>query len=712
GQVTSTGPGDTHIVVSYDNAVVPVPVIRPYSNHIVLNPKNFAHPIDRLVSEKLNKLGIEPSNLCTDSEYIRRVSLDITGILPSSDSVSRFLSDTDPSKRERFAEQLLQSSSYAAWWATRFSDWTGNSDEQLNNALPFRNVATRLWYEWLRARLEKNVPYDDIVEGIVTAQSRNPDESYLDYCRNMTEACQPGNESQFAERKGMPLFWARRNFQSPEDRAIGFSYTFLGVRIECAQCHKHPFDQWSKDDFEQFAKLFSPIRTNQNLVASDARKERDQLVSELTGDKKVRGADLRRILYAAAKDGKTVPFGELMVNVRDLTDREKRARALAKKQGKTVKAPPIPTGRILGKPELISLNNDPRVLLMKWLREPSNPYFAKAIVNRVWSNYFGIGLVDPTDDMNLANPASNGPLLDHLANSFVENNYDLKWLHWSIVTSDTYQRSATPNVSNSLDQTNFARHIPRRLPAEVIYDAVVLATGSDQRADALRNNVSEMAIADGKPKRRNQQDFALEVFGQSLRETNCDCDRSDSPSLLQSIYLRNDVEMHQRLTDSRGWVSQVCKELQIPSPRVIGTPQVAANKQRAESIRKLILKQVARYKQASEAQQRKFRPQLERELKRASERLATLGFQTPNLDQLLKEKNPWPTATTAIPESRKAMKYDDLVNEAYLRTLSRFPDPEEAKISMDYIAESENPGDGVASLLWALVNTKEFIISH
>jgi len=250
GEVSIGESGDTHVVVSYDNAVVAVPVIRPYpSRSKKIQIDQSSHPIDRLVMQKLRKLNIQPSARCTDAEFVRRVSLDIAGILPAPDMVESFLKDKSPSKRERLIDSLLESDGYAAWWATRFSDWTGNSDEQLSNALPVRSGATRLWHEWLRNRIEANVPYDQIVEGIVTAESRNANESYLEYCEAMTAACQPGQESQFAKREGLPLFWVRRNFQTPEDRAIGFSYTFLGVRIECAQCHKHPFDKWSKDDF-------------------------------------------------------------------------------------------------------------------------------------------------------------------------------------------------------------------------------------------------------------------------------------------------------------------------------------------------------------------------------------------------------------------------------------------------------------------------------
>ncbi|MDA8696950.1 DUF1549 and DUF1553 domain-containing protein [Rhodopirellula sp.] len=712
GEVCQGESGDTHVVVSYDNAVIPVPVIRPFHSKNKSTNTRSSHRIDELVDRKLKQLNIQASGLCTDAEFIRRVSLDITGILPSPKRVEEFLEDNYPNKRDLLIEELLQSEGYAAWWATRFSDWTGNSDEQLNNVLPVRNSATRMWYEWLRQRIKNNVPYDQIVEGIVTASSRNQNETYLDYCKAMTDASQPGQESKFADREGMPLYWARRNFQTPEDRAIGFSYTFLGVRIECAQCHKHPFDQWSKDDFERFSKLFAPIRVNQNLVEQDAKAERDRLLADLTGDKTLRGNDLRKVLYQAARKGETIPFGELLVNVRPLTSKQQQAIALAKKQGRKVRTPIVPSGKILGESDEIRLDHDPRQELMSWLRDPNNPYFAKAIINRVWSNYFGIGIVDPTDDLNLANPPSNGPLMNYLATSFIANDFDLKWLHRTITTSDTYQRSVEVNDSNLLDRKNFARHIPRRLPAEVVYDSVVLATGSDQQAETLRAEVDSMAIADGKPLRRNQQDFALEVFGQSIRESNCDCDRSDAPSLLQSVYLRNDTEMHQRLADSRGWVSQACKAIGVDPPGNDNESQERTNYNRANTIRKQILNQLSRIKKASEQQQAKYKKQFEAEFERHVKKLSTLGYQAPTLSQLMAGQETWQILEKQIPKTGTLTDIKELVKQAYLRTLSRYPDSEEEQISIAYIENSQTPSEGVSSLVWALVNTKEFIVTH
>ncbi|QDV47013.1 hypothetical protein Enr13x_69220 [Stieleria neptunia] len=722
GNLQSGDAGDTHVVVYYDNAVVPVPVLRPISSPTVDTTQSIAQreptqPIDVLVKQKLDKLGIVASDLCTDAEFVRRAALDITGVLPSGERVEAFLADDAADKRQRLVEELLQSPAYGAWWATRMSDWTGNNAEQLNNVLPIQNIGTKLWFSWLRKRLQDNMPYDEIIEGIVNAESLEEGESYLEYCREMTEIC-GGDFDRYAERENMPLFWARRNFQKPEDRAIGFAYTFLGVRIECAQCHKHPFDQWSKQDFDDFSTLFGVVRAgNANQVSPDSKQAREELMEKLTGGEKLKGGDLRRKIQQAARSGEVVPFGELYITARGLTDAQKKQRANAKKKGRKLPPVRVATGKILGVEQAVELDEDPRPALMQWLRDESNPYFAKAIVNRVWSNYFGIGIVDPTDDMNLANPPSNAALLDHLASEFIAHDFDLKWLHREIVTSDTYQRSSATNSTNAADRKNFSHHLPRRLPAEVVYDMVVLATGSTQKADQLRGELDQMAIADGKARRRNASDFALEVFGQSIRESNCDCDRSDAPSLLQSIYLRNDAEMYGRIAARDGWVAEACKELGIAAPRAGADPRAAAAQRAADSMRRQMIGRIRQFAKLPEARREQAQKRLVQQYNSLAKKLRK-NYHVPPLEELVADPNGWTELTPPIAtegadgaiESDRSL--ENVVRQAYLRTLSRYPDDDEQQIAIDYINESENKTNGIEGLMWALVNTKEFIISH
>ena len=289
--------GDTHIVAFYDRAVVPVPVIRPvtqeFGDRYPVTPTPTK--VDELVVQKLRKVGIVPSDLCTDAEFLRRASLDVTGTLPTTKEVREFIAETNPEKRSRKIDELLERPGYVAWWTTRLCDFTGNSDDKLNNVTPVRTEASKQWYAWIEKRVRDNVPYDEIVEGIVMAVSRDPGESYQQYCENVSKLYPkegPG-ASGYADRASLPHFWARQNFQSSEDRVIGFAYTFLGTRIQCAQCHKHPFDQWTQDDFRQFEGFFKGTSARQN-ARPDAKKEYDAMVAGFDGTEGLKGNDLRK----------------------------------------------------------------------------------------------------------------------------------------------------------------------------------------------------------------------------------------------------------------------------------------------------------------------------------------------------------------------------------------------------------------------------------
>ena len=189
GMVTSNEKGDTHLVISYDKAVVTVPVIRPVSDLIADKYPEVATPtkVDELVVQKLRKLGIVPSEICTDAEFLRRVRLDLTGTLPTADEVESFLSNTDPDKRAKKVDELLETPAYAAWWTTKLCDFTGSNDEQLNNVTYNRNQASQDWYDWIYRRVKENAPYDELAEGIIVSNAVRPGQSYLEYCKEMSE---------------------------------------------------------------------------------------------------------------------------------------------------------------------------------------------------------------------------------------------------------------------------------------------------------------------------------------------------------------------------------------------------------------------------------------------------------------------------------------------------------------------------------------------
>ena len=688
GLVTAAGPGNGHVVVFYDNGVVPVEVLLPVSD--LHGPRFPEVPtptrIDELVVAKLRTLGEVPADLCSDTEFLRRASLDITGTLPLPEEIEAFLADTAEDKRARKVDELLERPGYAAWWATKFCDWTGANVRQMQNqAVDDERFAAEAWYEWIRSRLERNVPYDEIVEGIVLGRSRLDGESFDEFCSRMSGYLAAAGPAAFADNPSLPYYWSRRNFRTNEERALGFAYTFLGVRIQCAQCHKHPFDQWTQADFDRFENFFARVRYGEAPETKDRVKE---MLEHLGVDpKEFRGNTLRKELERLVKkEEKVVPFRETFV--------VPPPPAVAKK-GKGNKPPrgKVVTGRtaaVLGGEEFrIDEMDDPREALMDWLRSEDNPYFATAIVNRVWSGYFNVGIVEPPDNLSLANPPSNAPLLAELTAGFKASGYDLKWLHRQIATSRTYQLGWQTNETNRLDERNFARAVPRRIAAEVIYDALHAATASDADAGRLRDAVAERAIGDVTGQARGSQ-YALGVFGRSVRDSNCDCDRSMEPSLLQTVYMQNDQELLTTIGRKNGWVQEVVARFgpgsQPPADSASALRKLERSLPRMEK-RLATLRETGKDKQAE---------QLQQQLAKTRQRLESLRAAA--------------TPETAPPFTQDEV--DAVVRQAYLRTLSRPPQPDELQAAAGYFQETADVAEATRDLLWALLNTKEFVVNH
>lgn len=635
GLVECRSKGDTHVVAFYDNGVLPVPVMLPSSDLAGARFPSIRTPtrVDELVVGKLRTLGIVPSELCTDAEFLRRASLDIAGTLPTPDEVTRFLADRSPERRTKKIDELLASPGHAAWWATRLCDFTGNSARQIfSDGIPDLNGEyARQWWEWIYRRIAKNEPYDQLVAGIVLAVSRSsPEQSYRDYALEMASYLRREKRADFAQRASMPYFWARKNVQKPEDRALAFAHAFLGMRIECAECHKHPFDQWTKTDYVQFQAFFEPVRYDSNI-------RRDDGVNFATVTKELRaatggGSDMRAKNAQTGEMRRRIDAGEIFP-VHEVYVSTNAVRKIAQRQTQDYSGRVL-TPKLLGG-EKVWLDEfaDPREPLMQWLRSKENPFFARAFVNRVWAGYFHRGLIDPPDDMNLANPPVNAEVLDHLAAGFVAHGYDMRWLHREIVSSDTYQRSWRPTATNQLDDRNFSRFVPRRLPAEVLLDALTLATAATDRQRTFADDVAHREIGPNVTAfglippavDRNDGDYALATFGKPVREMNCDCERTTTPTLLQTLYLRNDPETLARIESRRD---------EMPA---------------------------------------------------------------------------WIAGLRATPASRDLGK---LATEVFLRTVSRPPTPEEVQKARADIAAVKDPIDGMRDLLWAMLNTREFLVNH
>lgn len=423
--------------------------------------KNF---IDTAVFNKLKLLGIPPSQLTDDSTFIRRVTIDITGRLPTEQEVRDFVASTDSNKRDALVDRLVDSPEYADLFANKWNMVLRNKRKQ-----PTDTRGTYEFYNWIRDSLYENRPYDQMVREVLTAAG--------DVTTNPT------------------VTWYREVAQINE-QVEDTAQLFLGLRIQCARCHHHPFEKWSQDDYYGFSAFFSRV----------GRKN---------------GANPReqRIFH---NDG--------------------QASATNPRSNKALK----PTG--LGAPALdIAVDRDPRHYLVDWMASKDNKFFAYSLVNRYWKHFFDRGIVEPEDDMRETNPPSNPELIKALANYFIESGFDLKQLVRTICKSTTYQLSSLPNDYNLKDKQNFSRYYPRRLKAEVLYDGLHQVTATSQSYSGLPEGTSAMQLPDP-----TVGPYFLKVFGQPQADTACECERSQEANLAQSLHLLNSSEVQGKISNASG----------------------------------------------------------------------------------------------------------------------------------------------------------------
>ncbi len=432
-------------------------------------PKNF---IDELVFAKLKSLGVPPSAVSDDATFLRRVTVDIAGRLPTADETRQFLADADPNKRDRWIETLLASPGYADYFANKWASILRNKRANANYA-----HGTYAFHSWIRHSLYTNKPYDQFAREILAASgevSQNP-----------------------------PVVWYREvkdTNQQVEDTA----QLFLGLRIQCARCHHHPFEKWSQQDYYGFAAFFSRVE----------RKPGAQ-------------PDEQRIFHKRGVAQATNP-----------------------KTGKAVR----PTG--LGSTTMeVPADRDPRQALVDWMADPANPFFASAVVNRYWKHFFDRGIVAPEDDMRVTNPASNPELLAALSKHFIESGFDLKQLVRTICQSQVYQLSAEPSDHNLSDKQNFSRYYPRRLTAEVLLDAINQVTGSSTEFSGLPKGTRAVQLPD-----QGANNYFLTVFGKPEGSTACECERSQEANLAQSLHLLNSAEVQGKLSADTGRAAALAKD--------------------------------------------------------------------------------------------------------------------------------------------------------
>ncbi|HKB03591.1 MAG TPA: DUF1549 domain-containing protein, partial [Gemmataceae bacterium] len=463
GDVAAVKPGDSGFVALYRGKVVAARILVP--TEAAGEPK-YPDPVnyvDREVYAKLKLLNVVPAELAGDGEFLRRVTIDVTGSLPTPEEIRTFLADKAPDKRARKVEELLAHPRHAALWATRFSDITGNNTVALEQPQDMQIKRSQMWHDWLRARFEKNVPYDQIVRGILLATSRDgksPDE-WLEQVNKIDAESADFGTAEYAKRDTLDLFWRRQQQVPTIEWGEKVAAAFLGVRLECAQCHKHPYDRWTQAEYRAFANLFAGIMSQNNqFSAPDVKKVVDAEIAKRTEKNPPKNNNQRPIIR------------EMFVSA------EPRRQALLNHPDTNAPLnPKAPAG-----PEFkVEKGKDIRAELFGWMRSPDNPFFARSFVNRVWGHYFGVGLVDPVDDFSQANPPTNARLLDALAKDFVEHNYDIRHIERTILLSRTYQNSSVPNETNRFDKVNFARGYVRPMLAEVVVDVVNDALGTSEQ---------------------------------------------------------------------------------------------------------------------------------------------------------------------------------------------------------------------------------------
>jgi hypothetical protein len=466
GEIRPKRAGETAIMVrTLGKAVaarVAIVASEPIKNYPDVARNNF---IDDLIFSKLKRLNIAPSELSSDAEFLRRVYLDTVGLLPTLEESRRFLESADPQKRARLIDELMERPEFAEVWATRFSDLlrVGLLDQ--------RSKGGRLMYSWLRKSMMEDKPYNQFATELITASGN----LYFNATSN---------------------FYYITEFSEPENIATNVSQVFLGVRIECARCHNHPWEKWTQEDFWGFAAFFGRMGVKDTY-------ENDE--SEIT----------------------LKPAGEVI-----------------SPKTKKPTAPKYLDGPI----EKEELDEDIREKLAHWITQPENPWFARAIVNRVFKHYMGRGIVEPLDDFRVTNPPTNEALLDMLAKDFVANGYHLKHTIRLIVNARAYQLSSVPNETNKADTLNYSHYYPRRLLAEELIDSMSEVTGVQEEIPGYMPGTRAMTVPQGAPT------YFLQTFGR-LKAREVICERDNSPDVAQAMHLISGQTIQHQITAKDGTLS-------------------------------------------------------------------------------------------------------------------------------------------------------------
>lgn len=471
GLIEGVRRGEAAALVRYEGryAAAPITVIGTREGYEWVDSPEFNF-VDTLVNSKLQRMKLLPSDLCTDAEFLRRVSIDLIGVPPTAEEVKAFLADDRDSglKRAEKIDELLASPGYVDHWTLKWSDLL------LSNRKYIQEKGVWAFRNWIRNVVATNQPYDEFVHELMTARGSTLQNPAANYYRIARE---------------------------PREIMENMTQVFIGTRFQCNQCHDHPFERWTQQQYYELSAFFSGVGRKQGTTGGE------EIIYDL--------ASPQNIVHPGT--GQTVPAS----------------------------FPYSVEGEVAGDSNL-------RRQLAEWLTAPENSYFAKSIVNRYWSYFLGRGIIDPVDDIRASNPPSNPELLAALTAEFVEQDFDLKQLIHTIVSSHTYQRSFKTNEWNENDDVNFSHALPRRLAAEQLYDALMVATGAPVRIPGMPPGFRATQLPDP------QVDVSfLDMFGRPPRESPCECERSSEVSLAQTLNLINGPTVSESIAHPEGLVADL-----------------------------------------------------------------------------------------------------------------------------------------------------------
>lgn len=491
GLVQRTGIGENTIAVRYLDRQVSVRVAfvpaRPDYRWTGPKPANY---VDKHVFDKLRSLRINPSDVVDDAAFIRRASLDLRGIVPTAEEARAFVADSRPDKRARLVDRLLKSPQFSDFWAMKWSDLLRNEEKTLDRK------GVQNYYAWIRKSIADGKPFNQFARELIAA-------------RGSTYKSPPAN------------FY--RAMRQPLMRAESTAQLFLGIRLQCAKCHNHPFDRWTQTDYYGWANNFARVKYK---IVENRRKDRNDK-HEFDGE---------QIVYMAKEGDVENPVASRPTPPRFLGDRKRSP----------------------------SQDRDRLVQLAEWVSSPDNRQFARSQVNRIWYQLLGRGIVDPIDDFRATNPPVNPELLDALANDFAAHNFDIRHLLRTIMNSNTYQLSAVPNATNKDDETNFSRGIVRRLSAEPLLDSLSRVVGTPVKFNGYPlgmravqiPGVRAVRLRDSRP---SAGDHFLKLFGKPPRLQTCECERSEETTLTQTFQMVSGPLLNELLTRADNRISRMLK---------------------------------------------------------------------------------------------------------------------------------------------------------